>query len=141
MDGIFHFWTDFWRMPSRSPRASSPSTSDVHAIDGDSKITAIYDIRSPNGPKPAVVLSQVPKAVVVFSEHNNRRGIYTRAPAAYEGFPVYTDAVSGLSLWHDLGGRWVCSSGAGSNVRKAWPVKSCEHSPDLIPPKELDAFG
>ena len=128
-------------MPSRSPRASSPSTSDVHAIDGDSKITAIYDIRSPNGPKPAVVLSQVPKAVVVFSEHNNRRGIYTRAPAAYEGFPVYTDAVSGLSLWHDLGGRWVCSSGAGSNVRKAWPVKSCEHSPDLIPPKELDAFG
>ena len=137
VDGFFHFW----RVPSSGPRSLSPATSDVRAIEGDSNVTAIYDANLTSANQSSIVLSQMPTAVVVFSKYVNRRGIYRRASAAHEGFPVYTDGENGFSLWHDLGGRWVCSSNAGSNGRRAWRVKSGEPSPDLIPQRDIDAVA
>ena len=86
----------------------------LNKIKGDSKITAIRDAESVRG--PPVILSRMPKAVVIFSKYTNRRGIYVRSLTPYEGFPVYTDAEGGLSLWHDLGNRWVCSGSVGKGA-------------------------
>ena len=125
-----------WRVPSSAPRALSPSSSDVRKIEGDSRITAIRDVDS-RSTRP-VATSQMPKALVVFSKFSNRRGVYALSPTAHEGFPVYTDAESGLSLWHDLGDRWVCSGSVGSDVKRAWRVKSSARTPDRIDQEDVD---
>ena len=127
-----------WRVPGSSLHALSPSTSDLDKMKGDGGVTAITDTEL-NSIRP-VHTSRMPKAVVIFSEYTNRRGIFTRLPTPYEGFPAFTNTEEGLSLWHDLGGRWVCSESVGSDAKRAWRIKSNARSPDLIQQKEVDAL-